>query len=236
MISVTHFEQLGAFKNDWLDAHFHFSFSDYHDPERMGLGALRVWNDDVISPHQGFEPHGHRDMEIITYVRQGAITHEDNLGNRGKTQAGDVQVMSAGSGIVHSEKNEEDEDTVLFQIWIETNQSGHQPRWDAGVFPKDPVESSLQVLASGREGDDGALMINQNAAVLGGRIGAGRSVTQAIAPGRGAYMVVSEGAVDINGQMVPTRGSAAIVDEAEVIISAIDREAEVVLVDVPLDF
>jgi len=168
-------------------------------------------------------------------VRKGAITHEDNLGNRGKTQAGDVQVMSAGSGIVHSEKNEEDEDTVLFQIWIETDQSNHQPRWDAGVFPKDPVEGALQVLASGRDDDEGALMIHQDAAVLGGRIRAGRSVTHTIAPGRAAYMVVSEGAVEINGQTVPTRGGSAIINEEEVTISAVDDEAEVVLVDVPLE-
>ena len=111
MISVTPFEELGTFLNEWLDAHYHFSFAGYHDPSRMGLGALRVWNDDTIQPHTGFDPHPHRDMEIVTYVRTGAITHRDSLGQSGVTRAGDVQVMTAGSGIVHSEMNDEDEPT-----------------------------------------------------------------------------------------------------------------------------
>ncbi len=121
MITVTPFDKLGAFRNDRLDAHHHFSFADYHDPDRMGLGALRVWNDDTIQPQTGFGAHPHRDMEIITYVRSGAISHEDNLGNKGVTRAGDVQVMSAGSGIVHAEMNEADEPATLFQIWIQTD-------------------------------------------------------------------------------------------------------------------
>jgi len=145
MITVTPFEKLGTFANDWLDARYHFSFAGYHDPERMGLGALRVWNDDTIAPHSGFEPHGHRDMEIVTYVRTGAISHADNLGNRGVTRAGDVQVMSAGSGIEHAEMNEEDEATTLFQIWIRTDAKGHEPRWDTRRLPKDPVSGALPV-------------------------------------------------------------------------------------------
>ncbi|HYD32481.1 MAG TPA: pirin family protein, partial [Azospirillaceae bacterium] len=111
MIEVRHFEKLGRFANDWLDAHYHFSFADYHDPARMGVGVLRVWNDDTIQPGTGFPPHPHRDMEIVTYVRSGAISHEDHLGNRGRTQAGDVQVMSAGKGIRHAEYNLEAEPT-----------------------------------------------------------------------------------------------------------------------------
>ena len=121
MITVIPFNDLGRFENDWLDAHYHFSFAEYRDPERMGLGPLRVWNDDTIRPRSGFPPHSHRDMEIITYVRTGAISHTDNLGNRGVTRAGDVQVMSAGTGIEHAEMNEEDEATTLFQIWIKTD-------------------------------------------------------------------------------------------------------------------
>lgn len=235
MISVTPFDSLGAFENDWLDAHYHFSFAGYRDPDRMGLGALRVWNDDVVAPGTGFEPHPHRDMEIVTYVRQGAITHEDNLGNRGQTAAGDVQVMSAGTGIVHSERNEETEPTVLFQIWIQTDKKGHQPRWDARQFPKDPVTGTLPVLASGRAGDHDALMIHQNAAVLGGRIAAGGRVTHALEPGRAAYLVAAEGEVTVNGQTIGPRGGAAITDEAEIAIAAETGEAEVVLVDVPMD-
>jgi redox-sensitive bicupin YhaK (pirin superfamily) len=236
MINVTPFERLGTFENDWLNAHYHFSFAGYRDPERMGLGALRVWNDDVVSPRSGFEPHPHRDMEIVTYVRKGAITHEDSLGNRGKTEAGDVQVMSAGSGIVHSEKNEEDEPTMLFQIWIQTDQKGHEPRWDARKFPKMPVTGQLSVLASGRKGDNDALMIHQDAAVLGGRIEKGSSVSHTVESGRAAYLVVAEGTALVNGNEVPARAGAAITSEGAITIAAPKGEAEVVLVDVPLDY
>ncbi len=134
MITVTPFENLGTFKNAWLDAHYHFSFADYRDPNRMGLGVLRVWNDDTIQAQTGFDPHPHRDMEIITYVRSGAISHEDNLGNKGVTRAGDVQVMSAGSGIVHAEMNEEDEPTTLFQIGSPTDANDNEPRWTRVSF------------------------------------------------------------------------------------------------------
>ena len=233
MITVTPFEQLGTFKNDWLDAHYHFSFADYRDADRMGLGALRVWNDDTIAAGTGFDPHPHRDMEIVTYVRSGAISHEDNLGNRGVTRAGDVQVMSAGSGIVHSEKNDEDEATTLFQIWIHTDAPGHEPRWDTRAFPKTPVSGSLPVLASGSPDADGGLMIHQDAKVLGGQIKSGEAVEHIMASGRGAYLVVSEGSVEVNGETAPHRAGVAITEEAAVTITALD-DAEVVLVDVAL--
>ncbi len=117
MIELRPFSSLGAANHGWLDAHHHFSFAGYHDPARMGWGRLRVWNDDAIAPKTGFPPHPHSDMEIITYVREGAISHKDNLGNA-RTEAGDVQVMSAGTGIAHSEYNLEDETTRIFQLWI----------------------------------------------------------------------------------------------------------------------
>jgi redox-sensitive bicupin YhaK (pirin superfamily) len=235
MIDIVTHEDIGSFRNGWLDAHHHFSFAGYHDPKRMGLGALRVWNDDTIQPHQGFEPHPHRDMEIITFVRKGAITHEDSLGNKGRTEAGDVQVMSAGTGIVHSEMNLEDEPTELFQIWIHTDAKGHEPRWDSGEFPKNPVTGTLPVLASGRAGDTGALMIHQDAAVLGGRIRPGDGVSHTVLPGRGAYLVISEGKVRVNGELLQARAGAKITDEETVTITATgDHEAEVVLVDTPL--
>jgi len=236
MIDIVTHEDIGSFRNGWLDAHHHFSFAGYHDPKRMGLGALRVWNDDTIQPHQGFEPHPHRDMEIITFVRKGAITHEDSLGNKGRTEAGDVQVMSAGTGIVHSEMNLEDEPTELFQIWIHTDAKGHEPRWDSGEFPKNPVTGTLPVLASGRAGDTGALMIHADAAVLGGRIAAGGTITHVIEPGRAAYLVPSEGTVVVNGVDVPTRAGVTITDETSITISVANGEAEVVMVDVPLDY
>ena len=130
------FETLGAANHGWLDAHHHFSFGSYHDHTRMIWGAIRVWNDDLITPQSGFPPHPHADMEIITYVRTGAITHKDSLGNEGRTAAGDVQVMSAGSGIRHAEFNQENEPTTIFQIWIMPNRTGGTPSWGAKPFPK----------------------------------------------------------------------------------------------------
>jgi redox-sensitive bicupin YhaK (pirin superfamily) len=118
MIDIRPFASLGAFNNDWLTARHHFAFGQYRDPKRLGFGALRVWNDDEIAAGTGFGPHPHADMEIITFVRQGAITHQDSLGNIGATRAGDVQVMHAGTGITHAEMNRESTPTRLFQIWI----------------------------------------------------------------------------------------------------------------------
>jgi len=233
MINVTNFDELGTFRNDWLDAHYHFSFAGYHDPRKMGLGPLRVWNDDTINAQTGFDPHPHRDMEIITYVRTGAISHRDSLGNEGRTEAGDVQVMSAGTGIVHAEMNLEDEDTTLFQIWIMPDKAGHTPRWDARKFPKKPVSGTLPALASGRDAHPDAMRIHQNAAVHGGRINAGDTVTHELGAGRAAYLVVSEGAVEVNGTFVDTRAGATIRDEESLEIKALE-DAEIVLVDVPL--
>lgn len=234
MITVTPFEDLGAADMGWLNAKHHFSFAHYHDPDRMGVGALRVWNDDTIQPHTGFDPHPHRDMEIITYVRKGAITHEDNLGNKGRTEAGDVQVMSAGTGIVHSEYNREDEPTTLFQIWIHTDAKGHEPRWDQRRFPKEPVtDGTLPVLASGDPAADGGLLIHQDAKILGGRLPAGATATHELAAGRGAYLVVAEGAVTVNGEAAPLRAGVTVTGETDIVISATE-DAEVVLADVPL--
>src|SRR5471030_1565499 len=151
MIQLRPFKTLGAFRNQWLNAHHHFSFGGYHDPERMGLGRLRVWNDDEVAPGTGFDPHPHRDMEIVTYIREGAITHRDNLGNEGVTRAGDVQVMHAGTGITHAEYNKEDIPTRLFQIWILPDKRGVAPGWGTKTFPRD--NKGLSVLASGRPSD-----------------------------------------------------------------------------------
>jgi len=235
MITITPFNELGRFGNGWLDAHYHFSFAGYHDPTRMGLGPLRVWNDDTIEPHTGFDPHPHRDMEIVTYVRSGAISHEDSLGNKGVTRAGDVQVMHAGTGIVHSEYNHQDEPTTLFQIWILPDTKGHGAGWQARQFPKEPVTDSLPVLASGRPADtDGeALPIHQDAAVLGGRLGAGTTITHVLGAGRGAYLVPTDGAIEINGRRADRRAGVSISGEETLILTAIE-DAEVVMVEVAL--
>ena len=231
MIQVQPFARLGAFRNEWLNARHHFSFGGYHDPQRMGVGGLRVWNDDEIAPGTGFDPHPHRDMEIITYVRQGAITHKDSLGNQGRTEAGDVQVMHAGTGIVHAEYNLEDGPTRIFQIWIEPAQRGVAPGWGARAFPK-TSDSTLTPLADGRPGADGsALPLYADAAVLAGTIRKGETVRQTLRPGRVAYLVPATGAVTVNGVTVGTRDGATVTGETALEIVATE-DAELVLVDV----
>ena len=228
MIAVRPFASLGHADHGWLDARHHFSFASYHDPERMGWGAIRVWNDDRIAARSGFPPHSHRDMEIITYVRSGAITHEDSLGNKGRTVAGDVQVMSAGAGVSHSEFNLEDEITTLFQIWIESDRPGITPVWGAMPFPKAAREGTFQLLASGEPGD-GALDIHADARVFGATLAAGESIVHAADPARHLYLVPSA-AVRVNGVAAAARDGVAITGEAEVEIVALE-DAELVLVD-----
>lgn len=230
MISVQPFDKLGAFRNEWLNARHHFSFGSYHDADRMGVGGLRVWNDDQIAPGTGFDPHPHRDMEIITYVRSGAITHQDSLGNRGRTEAGDVQVMSAGTGVRHAEYNLEPETTTLFQIWIEPDQAGGPPAWGAQPFPKADRAGKFVTLASGLPGDEGALPIRTSARVAGATIKAGESADYDLDPSRHAYLVPAVGAVEVNGVRLDPRDGAAITGESRLTIKALD-DAEVVLVD-----
>ncbi len=230
MIELRTFDSLGRFQNDWLNARHHFSFGHYMDPARMGWGALRVWNDDEIAPHSGFAPHPHRDMEIITYVRSGAITHEDSMGNVGRTQAGDVQVMSAGTGVTHAEYNREDEETRIFQIWITPDAPGGAPRWDAAAFPKTDRANELVTLASSAPERDGGLMIRADARVLGATLTPGGTVTASLAPGRRAYVGVARGAIEVNGVAATARDALAIRDVDTLTITAA-QDAEIVLVD-----
>ena len=231
MIDVRPFAGLGHFRNDWLNARHHFSFGHYHDPARMGFGALRVWNDDEIAPGTGFDPHPHREMEIITYVRQGAITHRDSLGNEGRTEAGDVQVMHAGTGITHAEYNREPEATRLFQIWILPDRHGAAPGWGMRSFPKQAGDG-LVLLASGRPADAqaGALPLNADAAVAAGRLAPGETVEWTLAPGRSAYLVAASGSVSVNGVAAGTRDGVAVTGEETLRIKA-EVPTELVLVD-----
>ena len=228
MIDIRPFNSLGHADHGWLDAHHHFSFASYHDPDRMGWGRIRVWNDDTIGPKSGFPAHPHRDMEIVTYVRTGAITHQDSMGNKGRTAAGDVQVMSAGTGVVHAEYNLEDEQTTLFQIWIETDEPGAEPGWGAMPFPKEAREGSFQLLASGNK-DDGALTIHADASILGATVKAGTSIAYDADPARHLYLV-SRGKVRVNGQEANPRDGVAITGESRVTIEA-EEDSELVLVD-----
>jgi quercetin 2,3-dioxygenase len=233
MLELRPFDHLGRYDGGWLDAHYHFSFADYADPARMGIGALRVWNDDAIQPGTGFDPHGHRDMEIVTYVREGAITHQDSLGNTGRTEAGQVQVMSAGTGIRHAEFNREPGLTRLFQIWILPQATGLAPRWETRPFPRS--HGKLEVLASGLDEDKDAPRIFQDARVAGATLDRGDRITYQPRH-RHVYLVPARGAVTVNGMAaegiaVGERSGLVATDEGELTIEA-DTDCEIVLVDV----
>jgi len=230
MIELRSKDSLGRFDFGWLDTTHHFSFGDYYDPKKMGWGSLRVWNDDEIAAGAGFPAHPHADMEIITYVREGAITHKDSLGNEGRTEAGDVQVMSAGSGIRHAEYNLEKEATRIFQIWILPNQRGGPPAWGAKPFPKGDRSGRFVTLASGLPGDEDALPIRTDARVAGATLKAGETTVYALDPSRHAYLVPASGEIEVNGVRVPARDGLAATDVTELRVTAIS-DAEVVLVD-----
>jgi quercetin 2,3-dioxygenase len=220
MIDRRPFATLGGADHGWLKARHHFSFASYHDPQNMGWGPIRVWNDDEIAPKSGFPPHPHSDMEIITYVREGAITHQDSLGNQGRTEAGDVQVMSAGTGIRHAEYNMEAGPTRLFQIWIEPTRRGGPPAWGAKPFPRGERAGRFVTLASGRA----------DARVLGAALKAGETAEYALGAERHGYLVPASGSVEVNGVKLETRDGAAIRDEPVLRVKALE-DAEVVLVD-----
>ncbi len=230
MIDRRPFESLGGANHGWLNAKHHFSFADYYDPKRMNVGALRVWNDDEIAPDTGFPPHPHADMEIITYVRTGAITHKDSLGNEGRTEAGDVQVMSAGTGIRHAEYNLESVPTTLFQIWIQPTRRGGAPSWGAKPFPKDDRSGKFVTLASGIDGDTDALPIRTDARVAGATLKAGETVEYMLGADRNAYLVPATGAIEVNGIRLNARDGAAVQKEEVLSIRALE-DSEIVLVD-----
>jgi len=231
MIERRPFDNLGSAHHGWLDAKHHFSFAEYHDPKRMHWGALRVWNDDAIEPGTGFPPHPHSDMEIITYVREGAITHQDNLGNKGRTVAGDVQVMSAGTGIRHAEYNLEPGITRIFQIWILPDRRGQPPSWGTKPFPKEDRSGKFVPLASGIDGDEEALPIRTDAQVLGATVKAGEAVEYHFTDAsRYGYLVSAKGKVEVNGLTLDVRDGAAIYGEETIRVTAIE-DAELVLVD-----
>jgi len=222
MIELRPFENLGGADHGWLKAKHHFSFASYYDPTNVSHGALRVWNDDEIEPNTGFPAHPHANMEIITYVREGALTHQDSLGNKGRTEAGDVQVMSAGNGIRHSEYNLEPTKTKIFQIWIQPTSQGGQPTWGAKPFPRGNRSGKLVTLASGFATDEDALPIRADARVLGTTLKAGESAEYSADKARHLYLVPAAGAIEVNGVRVNARDGAAIRDEATLRITALE--------------
>jgi redox-sensitive bicupin YhaK (pirin superfamily) len=229
MIKVFLHGQLGHFQNEWLDSRHHFSFGDYYNPERRKFHSLRVINDDTIKAGKGFPPHSHNDMEIITYVRSGSIRHTDNLGNEGITQAGDIQVMSAGTGIIHGEYADTNNETTLFQIWIIPDKKGFQPRWGQAEFPKEYVGDHLRLLISGREGEGAPLHIHQNAAIFGGRIKQGQAVTHRLQ--QPAYILVSDGKLTVNEKTM-ARGDGAEVEGEQTLEFTAKSDCEVLVIEV----
>ncbi|MCD8563356.1 MAG: pirin family protein [Alphaproteobacteria bacterium] len=232
MITVYPIETLGRANYGWLNAKYHFSFADYRNARRVHFGKLRVINDDTVKAGAGFDMHQHEDMEIITFVRSGAITHKDSRGNEGRTEAGNVQVMSAGRGIYHSEYNLESEDTTLYQIWIYPKEKGIEPRWDSAKFSGREAADELPLLASGRKEDEGkgALYIHQEASISGGKVKAGQTVTQPIKDQ--AYMLISDGELEILGEQLRKGDGLEITDQDSVTFKAL-VDSEIILIDVP---
>lgn len=228
MITIYPYSKLGRANYEWLDARHHFSFANYYNPNRMKFGVLRVINDDIIKPQSGFDMHPHKNMEIITYVRSGAITHKDNKGNEGRIEAGDIQVMSAGSGIIHSEYNLEDNDTNLYQIWIKPNKINVEPRWDSKVFPKEVLTDSLPLLVSGN--NDAPLFIYQDIEIYGGKLKKNTIISHPIK--RQAYLLVSQGKISLEGQVIKRGDGVEITNLPHIKIQTID-DSEILILDVP---
>jgi quercetin 2,3-dioxygenase len=229
MLQLRSKETLDHGDRGWLKARHHFVVSAEGNKANGALGALLVWNDDEIAPGMGFGRHSHADMEIVTYVRQGAVTHEDSTGSVGRTVAGDVQVMSAGTGISHSEYNRDEDPLKLFQIWLLPRQRGGTPRWDSRKFPKADRAGRLIELASGAPENADTLLIRADARVLGATLLAGATLTHAPTH-RHAYLAPSQGAVLVNGQRVAVGDGIAAIDEPELTITA-EENAEFILVD-----
>ena len=227
MIDIQTYQQLGHADHGWLNARHHFSFADYYNPQRMGFGRLRVINDDIIAPGSGFGMHPHKNMEIITYVRSGAITHKDDKGNQGRTVAGDVQVMSAGTGIYHSEYNLESEQTTLYQIWIESRESNITPNWKTASFPKHTQKDKLSLLVSGES--NAPLSIHADAKIYAGELSKGIKVSQTIE--HQAYILVSDGQITLDGIIMNKGDGAQVTEQTSVTIKAMNN-AEILLLDV----
>jgi hypothetical protein len=230
MFAHRRWESLGRADLGWLRAKHHFAVSADDNPEHGALGPLIVWNDDEIAVGGGFPMHGHRDMEIITYVRQGVLGHRDTLGSEGTIRAGDVQVMSAGTGIRHTEFNKGDVPLNLYQIWLVPRVAGGEPRWDMKQFPKGDRSGRFVVLASGFARDEGALPIRANARLLGATIKAGERIWQALSPSRCAYLAVASGRIEVNGELMGPLDGAAITKVPAVEITALE-DSELVMVD-----
>jgi redox-sensitive bicupin YhaK (pirin superfamily) len=222
----------GYADHGWLKSFHTFSFADYHDPAHMGFRVLRVINEDKVSPGQGFGTHGHRDMEIVSYVLHGALEHKDSLGTGSVIKPGDVQRMSAGTGVRHSEFNASKMDVVHFlQIWILPDRAGHDPGYEQKAFSDDEKRGKLRLVASS-DGRDGSVTIHQDARMYAGLFDEGESASFEVAKGRGAWLHVARGSVEVNGTPLET-GDAVAFEKAETIAIAGKKKGEVILFDLP---
>ncbi len=233
MITLYPYEELGTAEFGWLKPRYHFTFSRYYNPSRLAFGHLRVINDDIIAAKSGFPDHDHQNMEIITYVKKGAISHKDNTGASGVTKAGSVQVMSAGTGVTHSEYNHEDETCELYQIWIMPSKNNVAPRWEMRDFPHVPRNDGLTCLVSGREEDKphDPAFIYQDAAIFGGKLLAGAEITHPVK--YQAYILCAAGDLTINNATALKKGDGAEAENFKELTFKTDNGAEILVIDVP---
>ena len=230
MILTRKADQRGHADHGWLNAYHTFSFASYRDPKHMGFRALRVMNEDRVAPGQGFGTHPHNDMEIVTYVLEGALEHRDSMGNGEVLRPGEFQRMTAGTGITHSEFNPSETEPVhLYQIWLFPDQKGHTPSYEQKAFPDEEQQNRLRLVAS-PTAEDGSLQIHQDARIYLSKLTSGNQVTHSIARGRHAWLQVLRGAVLLNGTELSTSDGAAVSDERELTIQATEN-AEVMLFD-----
>jgi quercetin 2,3-dioxygenase len=233
MITVRHADERGIANFGWLDSRHTFSFGHYHDPKHMGFGPLRVINEDRVRGGGGFDTHGHRDMEIISYVLEGALEHKDSIGTGSVIRPGDVQVMSAGTGIRHSEFNHSKTDPVHFlQIWVMPDAQGLKPRYDQKNFPEAEKRGRLRLVGS-PDGRDGSIVIHQDAEIYASLLAQGEAVAQVLRPGRRGWVQVVRGAVEVNGQSVSAGDGVAVKDEPTLAITSRADGSEVLVFDLP---
>ena len=233
MLDIRKSAQRGTADLGWLFSRHTFSFSDYYDPDHMGFGPLRVINEDRVQPGQGFGTHGHRDMEIISYVLEGALEHKDSIGTGSVIRPGDVQVMSAGTGIRHSEFNHSKSEPVHFlQIWIIPDRDGIKPRYDQKEFPDSEKRGRLRLVGSA-DGRDGSIVIHQDVELFAAILGRGEQATHPLRDGRHGWLQVARGSVEANGQRLDAGDGAAVADEPGLTITGKTDNAEILLFDLP---
>ena len=230
MITIRRSNERGHANHGWLDTHFSFSFADYYDPRFMGFRDLRVINEDFVEPAQGFPKHGHRDMEIITYVISGELSHRDSMGNGETIRPSEVQRMTAGTGVLHSEYSSPTDRTHLLQIWILPEKQNLQPGYEQKLFPREEKQGRLRLIAS-RGGDDGSVHINQDVKLYASVLKSADEVSHPLASGRHAWVQLISGSLDVNGEVLAAGDGAAVSEESGLMLKALEDNTEFLLFD-----